>query len=174
MTIINLLNILIIVDIMYTAVAYGVVYLGWLGNGTNSELTDKHQTPFTPNSSAILIWAVIHKLQLIFAVSQLLPRFRGKKMVLEGVAIAGVLAWATLWIYREFQEPRDQMVARFSMDLILGVSYASVAVVAIILLQDVIRVPFDLYAQCCKRTEETREQTPEKGVSVGSYAPSDV
>jgi hypothetical protein len=95
-------------------------------------------------------------------------------MVLEGVAIAGVLAWATLWIYREFQEPRDQMVARFSMDLILGVSYASVAVVAIILLQDVIRVPFDLYAQCCKRTEETREQTPEKGVSVGSYAPSDV
>jgi hypothetical protein len=83
--------------------------------------------------------------------------------------IAGVLAWANYWIYKELKEPRDQMVARFSMDLISGVSYAGVAVSAIILLQVVIRVPFDLYARCCKKTEETRERTPEKGGSDGSY-----
>jgi TRAP-type C4-dicarboxylate transport system permease small subunit len=137
----------------------------------NSELSDKYQTLVTPNSFAILIWAVILTFQGIFTISQLFPRFRGKKMVL---AIAGVLAWATYSIYKELQEPRDQMVARFSMDLISGVSYAGVVVCVIILLQVVIRVPFDLYARCCKKTEETREQSPEKGGSVGSYLASNV
>jgi hypothetical protein len=169
MATINKLN--IVFCIINTVVTYDVGYLGWLGNGTNSELTNKYQTLVTPNSSATLIWAVILTLPVIFTISQLFPRFQGKKMLL---AIAGVLAWVTHWIYQDLQEPRDQMVARFSIYLISGVSYAVVAVVAILLLQVVIRVPFDLYARCCKRIEETRERTPEKGGSVGSFSAGDV
>jgi benzodiazapine receptor len=285
---INKLNILnTVFYIINTVVTYGVGSLGWLGNATNSELSDKYQTLVTPNSSAFLIWAVIFTFQGIFAIIQLIPPFQGKTMVLEGVkyyyimtcifqaawtlafayeviwlslvfmlsiwaslvallysqyytksegtllefwllrfpfaihcgwltaasavnvnvvvvdidppadiqlavgiislavlhaisvwvtfgfkrpnyTIAGVLAWANYWIYKELQEPRDQIVALFSMDLISGVSYAGVAVAAIILLQVVIHVPFDVYARCCKKTEETRERTPEKGGSDGS------
>lgn len=71
--------------IFNTAFTYGVGNLGWFGNGTNDELSDKYQTLVTPNSSAFSIWAVIFTFQLIFVVVQMLPKFRGKKMVQEGV-----------------------------------------------------------------------------------------
>ena len=80
----NVLNfIAYIVNIIIT---YGVGTLGWVGNGTNGELSAKYQTIVTPNSSAFIIWAVIFVFQGIFAVVQLLPRFRAVPMVQEGVS----------------------------------------------------------------------------------------
>jgi hypothetical protein len=84
--------------------------------------------------------------------------------------IAGVLAWANYFIYVELGEPRDQIVARFSPDLISGVRYAAVAVSCIILSQIVIRVPFDVYARKFKKEEEsdsvTKGDNPHEGVTA--------
>lgn len=280
---INKLNILnVVFYVINIIITYGVGTLGWLGNGTNGELSEKYQSLVTPNSSAFIIWAVIFSVQGIFVIVQMLPRFRGNKLVHEGIkfyyilacifqvswtlafayeviwlsltfmlliwaslvmllyseyntesedsilefflfrfpfaihcgwltaasalnvnvlvvdidppadiqlavaiislaalhaisvwvtfgfkgpsyTIAGVLAWANYWIYRELQEPKDSIIARFSPDLISGVSYATVAVAAIIVLQILIRIPFDFYARCsCKKTEERRVQNEEK------------
>lgn len=65
--------------------------------------------------------------------------------------IAGVLAWANYFISVELKEPREQIMARFDMQVISGVRYAAVAVSCIILLQIVFRVPFDIYARKCKK-----------------------
>jgi hypothetical protein len=113
---------------------------------------------------AIISLAVLHAISVWVTFGFKRPNY----------TIAGVLARANYWIYKELQEPRDQMVSRISMDLISGVSHAGVAVSTIIFLQVVIRVPFDLYARCCKKTEETCKLTPEKGGSDGSYSVSDV
>lgn len=72
--------------ILNIVVTYGVGNLGWLAGATNSELSDKYQTLVTPNSSAFLIWSVIFMLQAIFAILQMFPRFRGKKMIQEGIS----------------------------------------------------------------------------------------
>jgi benzodiazapine receptor len=72
--------------VLNIVVTYGVGNLGWLGTPTNGELSDKYQTLVTPNSSAFSIWSVIFIMQLVFVILQMFPRFRGKKMVQEGVS----------------------------------------------------------------------------------------
>lgn len=67
------------------ALTYGVGTAGWLGTPDNGELSDKYQTIVTPNSRAFSIWGLIFVAQAIFAVVQLLPRFRGTDMVQKGV-----------------------------------------------------------------------------------------
>ena len=67
------------------ALTYGVGTAGWLGTPDNGELSDKYQTLVTPNSRAFSIWAVIFIFQAVFAIVQLLPRFRGTDMVQKGV-----------------------------------------------------------------------------------------
>lgn len=80
----NPLNLLFyILNFLFT---YGIGTLSWLGNGTNGDLSRKYQTIVTPNSSAFSIWAVIFLFQAIFLVAQLLPRFRAKPMVQQGVS----------------------------------------------------------------------------------------
>lgn len=58
--------------------------------------------------------------------------------------ISCVLAWANGWIYAELQQPKDQIVNRFTPDIINGVSYAALAVCIIVLTQVVVRVVYDL------------------------------
>jgi hypothetical protein len=79
----NILNLLAyIVNIVLT---YGIGNAGWIGTPDNGELSDKYQTIVTPNSRAFSIWAVIFVFQAIFAVAQMLPRFRAVDMVQKGV-----------------------------------------------------------------------------------------
>jgi hypothetical protein len=67
------------------AITYGVGVLGWFGNGTNDELSEKYQALVTPKSTAFLIWTLIFTLQAIFIVLQMLAKFRAKPMVQKGV-----------------------------------------------------------------------------------------
>jgi hypothetical protein len=57
--------------------------------------------------------------------------------------IAGVLAWANGWIYAKLSDPMDSIVALFSQDTVLGVSYAAAAVAYIITGQIVVH--FGMY-----------------------------
>jgi benzodiazapine receptor len=264
--------------VLNIVVTYGVGNLGWLAGTTNSELSDKYQALVTPNSSAFSIWSVIFTMQLVFVILQMFPRFRGKKMIQEGVSyyylltcafqagwtlafsfeviwlsvilivsiwaslvavlysqyytesegtliefwllrfpfaihcgwltaasllnvnvlvvdmeepadvqlavgiislailhavsvwvcfalkrpnytIAGVLAWANYWIYAELQQPRDQIEARFAADTISGVSYAALAVSIIISSQILIRVIYDVYERCIKKSDKEEVDT---------------
>lgn len=80
----NILNLFFyIFNIVFT---YGVGTEGWFGNGTNSELSEKYQAIITPKSTAFSIWAVIFVFQAIFAIVQLLKRFRAHPMVQQGVS----------------------------------------------------------------------------------------
>merc|ERR1712125_227420 len=70
--------------------------------------------------------------------------------------IAGVLAWANGWIYAELQQPRDQIVQRFSADAISGVSYAALAVAIIISMQIAVRAIYALYESFCSNNANTQ------------------
>jgi hypothetical protein len=68
--------------------------------------------------------------------------------------IAAVLAWASVWIYAELQEPKDSIVERFCEDTISGVSYAAAAVSILILAQIVVRIIMSSAKKlCCKPTK---------------------
>jgi len=69
------------------ALTYGVGTAGWLDTPSNGDLSDKYQTIVTPDSKAFSIWAVIFVFQAIFAVAQLLPRYRSSDMVQKGVGL---------------------------------------------------------------------------------------
>ena len=91
------------------ALTYGVGTAGWLGTPDNGELSDKYQTLVTPNSRAFSIWAVIFVFQAIFAIVQLLPRFRGTDMVQKGVGLwyclvcAFQIGWTFTFAYEIIQ-----------------------------------------------------------------------
>lgn len=59
---------------------------GWFGAGTNTEFSNKYQTIVTPKGTAFSIWSIIFVFQALFAVIQLLPRYRSKPMVQDGVS----------------------------------------------------------------------------------------
>lgn len=80
----NILNLFFFVfNIVFT---YGVGTVGWFGNGTNGELSEKYQTIITPSSKAFTIWAVIFVFQAIFTIAQFFKRFRAHPMVQSGVS----------------------------------------------------------------------------------------
>ena len=85
----------IIFYVINFVITYGIGTGGWLGNGTNGELSEKYQTLVTPNSTAFLIWAVIFIMQGIFALAQMLPTFRNKPMVVNGVSYWYILTCIT-------------------------------------------------------------------------------
>jgi len=58
---------------------------GWFGTGDNTELSEKYQTIITPKGTAFSIWGVIYFFQALFTVVQLLPGYRSKSMVQEGI-----------------------------------------------------------------------------------------
>jgi len=78
-----------ILNIVFT---YGVGTAGMFGTPDNGELSEKYQTIITPKSSAFIIWAVIFTFQAIFTVLQLLPSFRARPMVQEGVSFWYMIA----------------------------------------------------------------------------------
>merc|ERR1712232_1011689 len=60
------------------------------------------------------------------------------------------------WIYAELQQPRDQIVQRFSADAISGVSYAALAVAIIISMQIAVRAIHALYESFCSNNANTQ------------------
>lgn len=80
----NILNILFFVG--NTVLTYGIGVMGWFGAGTNTELSEKYQTIVTPSGTAFSIWAIIFLFQGIFAFLNVLPRYRSKPMVQDGVS----------------------------------------------------------------------------------------
>lgn len=91
----------IIFFVLNTLFTYGVGQAGWLGTPDNGELSRKYQTIITPKSTAFAIWAVIFTFQGIFAIIQLLPSFRGRPMVQEGVSFWYMLVcfWQIGWTF---------------------------------------------------------------------------
>eukprot|EP00542_Grammatophora_oceanica_P019214 CAMPEP_0194029358 /NCGR_PEP_ID=MMETSP0009_2-20130614/3096_1 /TAXON_ID=210454 /ORGANISM="Grammatophora oceanica, Strain CCMP 410" /LENGTH=308 /DNA_ID=CAMNT_0038668989 /DNA_START=33 /DNA_END=959 /DNA_ORIENTATION=+ len=79
----NYLN--VIFYILNTVITFGIGTLGWTGTPDNGELSEKYQTLVTPKGTAFSIWGIIFIFQAIFVVVQLLPRFRAKAMVQDGV-----------------------------------------------------------------------------------------
>ena len=77
----NLLAFLL--NVLFT---YGVGTAGWFNTPDNGELSEKYQTIITPKGSAFAIWAIIFLFQGIFTVVQMLPSFRGRPLVQEGVS----------------------------------------------------------------------------------------
>jgi len=90
--------IMFILNVLFT---YGVGTAGWLDTPGNGELSEKYQTIITPKSSAFAIWAVIFIFQGIFSVLQLMPSFRGRPMVQEGVSFWYMLVcfWQIGWTF---------------------------------------------------------------------------
>ncbi len=76
----------IIFFVLNTLFTYGIGNAGWVGTPDNGELSRKYQTIITPKSSAFAIWAIIFTFQGIFSVLQLVPSFRGRPMVQQGVS----------------------------------------------------------------------------------------
>lgn len=78
---INLASFVLNVGLTY---AIGVAGIGGLPN--NSELSAKYQTLVTPAGWAFTIWPVIFAFQAAFAITQMLPSFRGLAEVQQGVS----------------------------------------------------------------------------------------
>lgn len=68
--------------------------------------------------------------------------------------IAGVLAWATGWIYAELLEPREAIETLFGTTIVTAVSFASLAVCCIISGQIVLRVIL-LFVPSCAVNQST-------------------
>jgi hypothetical protein len=92
-------------DALNITLVYGIGNAGWLGTPDNGELSRKYQTLVTPASTAFAIWGLIFVSQAIFAICQLLPRFRASPMVQEGVwylyacAAAFQIGWTFTFAY---------------------------------------------------------------------------
>ncbi len=72
-----------VLNVLFT---YGVGTAGWFGTPNNGELSEKYQTIITPKGTAFSIWAVIFLFQGLFTVVQMLPSFRGRPLVQDGVS----------------------------------------------------------------------------------------
>jgi hypothetical protein len=66
-----------------TLVTYGVGVSGIFPS--NSEISEKYQTLITPAGFAFAIWGVIFTSELIWAVVQMLPKYRARDVVIYGV-----------------------------------------------------------------------------------------
>lgn len=83
LTALNYLN--VVAYVANVVITYGVGVLGIAGTATNAELSEKYQTLVTPAGFTFAIWGIIFVAQLIFTIVQLLPAFRGSKMVASAV-----------------------------------------------------------------------------------------
>lgn len=72
-----------VLNIFFT---YTVGIAGIFGNPDNSELSEKYQTIITPAGTAFSIWSIIFTFQGIFSIVQMLPSFRGREIVQQGVS----------------------------------------------------------------------------------------
>lgn len=59
---------------------------GWFGTPDNGELSEKYQTIITPKGTAFSIWAIIFLFQGIFTIIQMMPSFRSRPLVQDGVS----------------------------------------------------------------------------------------
>ena len=87
--------------VVYGMMMYGIKDAGWIGTPDNGELSRKYPTIVTPAPAAFSIWAVIFLAQGVWAVLQLLPRFRAHPMVQDGVwySYASVTATQIGWTF---------------------------------------------------------------------------
>ena len=69
--------------IFNVVVTFGVGTFGWVGNGTNGELSAKYQTILTPSGTAFSIWGLIFIVQAIWCILQLFPSQRNASQILQ-------------------------------------------------------------------------------------------
>lgn len=99
----NYLN--LIAYLLNVLVTYGVGVSGRFP--TQTELSVKYQTLVTPAAFAFSIWGIIFASELVWTITQLLPRYRSKAIVLQGVgfnyvyACLAQISW-TLWFTTEY------------------------------------------------------------------------
>jgi hypothetical protein len=120
------LNALNYLNLLFYIANVVIVYLvgasGMLGLPSNSDQSLKYQTLVTPIGRTFSIWAVIYVFQAIWAILQLLPKFRAHPYVQKGVSywyIAACIA-QIIWTFM------------FAFDLIVG-SLIFISVIAITL-----------------------------------------
>lgn len=91
-----------------TLLTYGVGISGWFGTSTNIELSEKYQSLVTPKGTAFSIWSVIFLSQAVFAIIQLLGRYRDNSMIQNGVSYwyvavcAAQVAWTLCFGFEKF------------------------------------------------------------------------
>jgi len=79
----NYLNVIgYIINVFFTFFSVPV-----FGIPDNGELSDKYQTILTPSGWAFAIWGIIFTAEGIFAVVQMIPKFRNDPMVQDGIFI---------------------------------------------------------------------------------------
>lgn len=81
-----------ILNVLFT---FGIGTFGWFGLPNNTELSEKYQTIITPKGTAFTIWGVIFLSQGLFTVLQMLPSFRARPLVQEGVSFWYIITCAT-------------------------------------------------------------------------------
>merc|ERR1712038_62139 len=118
-----------------TIFTYGVGTAGWLDTPDNGELSRKYQTIITPKSSAFVIWAVIFTFQGVYTILQLLPTFRSRALVQDGVSYWYMIAcffqvgWSFAFAFEVIPLSLVFMVLLFSslMALIISQYYVIMA-----------------------------------------------
>ncbi|KAL7529840.1 hypothetical protein ACHAXR_003188, partial [Thalassiosira sp. AJA248-18] len=113
----NLLNILGYLLSLVTSYLGGVA--GWFGGVSNVELSSKYQTLITPSAAYFgYIWPVIFLTEGIFAVAQLLPKYREQPLVQKGLGSVYFMACAaqTAWtIAFGYEMMISALVAMFAL-----------------------------------------------------------
>ena len=169
----NMLNLFFyIFNIVFT---YGVGTNGWLGNGTNGELSEKYQSIITPKSTAFSIWAVIFVAQAIFAIVQFLKCFRAHPMVQQGVSYwyCGVSLAQVGWTFSFSYEiiPLSLIFMLLILFALYGLLYSQYYTESTGKLVEfwLLRFPFAFLLSCCWRP---RRRTFERGSSRQRLVPS--
>jgi len=91
--------------IVNTFFTFAVGTFSLLGKADNGTISRKYQTIVTPAGWAFSIWGVIFAFQALFIITQFLPRFRGKAMIISGVSYWYMLTclfqvgWTFLFAY---------------------------------------------------------------------------
>ena len=112
-------------------VSYGIGLRGAFGLPTNDELSSRYQTLITPAPWAFSIWSVIFISQLIFAVFQIMPKYRTQPQVKDGVkfyyvAICGFqIIWTILFSSQLFWGSFIAMLGILAMLMVLLDSQAT-------------------------------------------------
>mmetsp|Transcript_12123 Transcript_12123/g.22698 ORF Transcript_12123/g.22698 Transcript_12123/m.22698 type:complete len:284 (+) Transcript_12123:70-921(+) len=85
-----------IVNTLVTFAASGI-----FGFPDNAELSEKYQTLVTPSGITFAIWGIIFLFQAIFAILQMLPKYRHTDLVQEGVGYWYFVActFQSLWTF---------------------------------------------------------------------------
>ena len=133
------------------------VHAGWITAASalnvNMLVVSLMQPAYVQLAVAIVSLAVLHAVSLWVVFFLTRPNW----------TIACVLAWAFGYIYVELNVNSDRVIDIFGADIVIGVKYAAISVVAIILVQLVVRLAllihpsYNPYKKVADIAEESEE-----------------